>query len=499
MSIISVLIITSGVFLFDNLKRVDQTKITLSDSSFSDTSLSIVHINNPRAFQYFQFILPTESKNVVDCKNYASYELSYTCYQALATLHKDAKYCRNIERNFDTNYMHIDDCYSMVAKETGDISICENINNKEPLTGPYSDCIASIRKDVSMCPPLESPGSDYNGSYSCYLNAATEGKYLSICDKFGKDKNSRATCYEEVAVAKNDASICKNGTLNDTQKDHCFSKMVSNYGNDISLCTNIHDVATQNRCQQIIKQRIISNSNDINACNSFLTQDNRNSCFWEIADTQNNPLLCENISGDELSTNQCVTQSSPAMTNPSICESLKDIHYGEADRDICYFQYATLNQKLEICNNISDESLKNKCVGSYLAKFEYKIPEIGIELFLPKELSDLKYVVNSSTSVSLSSASLENQSKYCLAQYGPLGYLEVIEKKVLQNSNDTNSEWSNTKDGLDNAVKEGKAKEFSDRYLLWMNISDPSCAQSSDTANLKSLLVKLIKDSVLIR
>ena len=319
------------------------------------TSLSIAPIQNPKSsLQYFQFVLPDSKRNIIQCDKYADYELGYSCYQQLALLRKDASYCNNIESNIETGLTHRDDCYDQVARATKSVDLC----------GDNTACIAIIKQDVSICPPL---GDKYNGSYSCYIDVAVAKKDLSVCDLFGSDKNSKSDCYEAVAQAKQDPSICESGSFTSDQKNVCYGELSLIQNQNEDLCDKIANEQLKNSCKNRIMFQAAVQDNNIEICNSFPNQDSRNSCFWKVAYGQNNPSLCELIKNspypnDDLPQSQCVLQSSPAITNPSICDSLKNTHYDQSDRDLCYFQYATVNQKPESCKKIDDSSSKEQCL-----------------------------------------------------------------------------------------------------------------------------------------
>lgn len=352
--IFGLLLLLGGLFLFS--KWVVKEDI-------SPTSLSIAHIENPKNnFQYFQFVLPDPKKNIVQCEKYKNFELYTRCYQSLALLRKDASYCEKIKRSFQTNWMHRDICYDEVARDTQKVALCENIQNKDALTGDYVSCVASIKKDVSKCPPL---GEPYNGSYSCYMKVAVAKKDLSVCDLFGNDKISKFTCYENVAKTTGDVSVCELVSEKDNQRDHCYSTVLADTKNqDISLCEKIHVSHWNNYCKLRIAFQTAARDNNTQTCNNFADQASKNDCFWEVANEQNNPSLCELIVPDkyDLDTNQCVGQSSPAMADPSLCDNLRETHYDTSDKDICYFQYATTNQKPEICEKMEKASFKEECL-----------------------------------------------------------------------------------------------------------------------------------------
>ncbi|MDB5259325.1 MAG: hypothetical protein JWO73_533 [Candidatus Taylorbacteria bacterium] len=321
-------------------------------ASFEKASMSIAPIENPKSnFQYFQFVLPDSNKNIVQCDKYADFELNAQCYQSLALLRKDASYCDSIGASFETGSMHRNDCYNRVAAATGNASLCTD-----------DGCITSIGKDVSKCPPL---GQRYNGSYECYLDIAVSTKNPSVCELLGNDKDSMLTCYEYVAEAKQDSSICEMGNPTSEQKDDCYRNLSRTQNQNMALCEKISNKEFRDSCKYRIVRGAAVREGNVGACNNLSSDQSRiNDCLEKVAYRRNDPLLCELIKDDEyeLSTNQCVLRSSPAMLEPSRCDGLKDTHYGTADRDLCYFQYARVNQKPAICQKIGESGFRDKCL-----------------------------------------------------------------------------------------------------------------------------------------
>ncbi len=320
------------------------------NKTFGKTSLSIAHVENPENnFQYFQFVLPDPQKNVVQCEKYADYELNTRCYQSLALLRKDALFCENIRGSFETGWMYKSDCYDAVAIATQDATLCKN-----------DGCVTTINKDVSKCPPL---GDSYNGSIQCYTDIAVAKKDLSVCDFFGNDETSKFACYEDVARVKEDVSVCELVSAKDDKRDHCYSTVLADTKNqDISLCDKIHVNHWNKYCKLRVAFQNAARDNDIKICSSLSDQDSKDNCFWEVANGQNNPLLCELMKKDDLWLNQCIIQSSPAMHDSGACNNLKGANYDTPNKDLCYFQYATTNQKPEICQKMSKSDFKDKCL-----------------------------------------------------------------------------------------------------------------------------------------
>lgn len=365
LTILGVAIVVIGALLLSRNSLTD-TETPVNEHTFSNTSLSIAHAPNPKAFQYFEFVLPVTSGNVVQCEDYQSYELQTRCWQSLAVLKKDPSYCNNIKPSLQTGSMHRDTCYLVTAKETGNVRLCENIENRDALTGEYVNCVASLTQDISLCPSLKPPDY-YNGSFSCYLSVASAKKDVSICDAFENDTDSKQRCYAGVAVAKSDSSVCDIVSLPTDKRDGCYMNFLADSGiQDVSVCEKIHDAQLRLKCTKTLERTSISSENNIAACDSFADKDERESCFWEMATAQDNPLFCEKIP-DELWVGQCIIQSSAAITSATLCNELSRSHYGKLNKDTCLFQYATVNQKSESCKEITNPDLKTNCLKQLYA------------------------------------------------------------------------------------------------------------------------------------
>ena len=145
--------------------------------------------------------------------------------------------------------------------------------------------------------------------------------------------------------------------------------MADTKNQDVSLCEKIHVSHWNTYCKLRVASQTATRDNNLKICNSFADQNSKNDCFWEVANGQNNPSLCEFIKGspysdDTLPQGQCIIQSSPAMRDSSTCDNLKGIHYDTPNKDLCYFQYATTNQKPAICEKMSKSDFKEKCLKS---------------------------------------------------------------------------------------------------------------------------------------
>ncbi len=305
------------------------------DVLYGSTTLSIAPLD---AWTYnspdFKFTLPSNNRNIVSCDNYNprySLELNIRCWQALATLKKDSTYCGKIRDSAQRN-----NCYS-------DFGL--------------------IKKDISSCPPLDPPAY-HNGSYACYFMFAMDNRDLSACNRFDSDTYNRALCYTSVALAEKDPTICALSSATSTDRDDCYSRLayLSDFDLDVSaICSRISDEKLKDKCLRENDFTRIAKTGMVDECQKFPSNE-KNLCIIKAAAIRSNPALCEHIGGDSLDMTQCIDLSDSAMKDSSACGLVKaDKTYQPDNRDTCYFDFATKNQKPDDCKNISSALLADRC------------------------------------------------------------------------------------------------------------------------------------------
>jgi hypothetical protein len=284
--------------------------ITLSfykTDTYGSTTLSIAPLKSRNSsLWYFNFVLSTSSKNVVKCENYNprySYELNSSCWLELAVLKEDTSYCMNIGDNVENG------------------------------SANKTNCINYVNKIKTALPEDEIK--------SC------SGWWNKPCFK----------------LIFNDPTLCDSNRLSLDQKNECHIEYsVYSSSTNASQCDSITDSAIKDKCIRYLGLKMVSQKNDVNECNNLLNPVDVNICLRDAAMINNNPPLCEQINGDELATNQCIISSAPAMSDPLICSRLQGNHYGESNKDLCYFQYATINQDTKMCKKISEQSAVDRCL-----------------------------------------------------------------------------------------------------------------------------------------
>lgn len=114
-----------------------------------------------------------------------------------------------------------DFCYQIAAKGSGDVSVCENIENKS--SASYESCIGNAAEasgDTSICNFFKNKSSfDYK---YCFITAKTKKAILrkdpSICEGFEDDfekeeliERGKSLCYGRYGLENEDYSVCEKG------------------------------------------------------------------------------------------------------------------------------------------------------------------------------------------------------------------------------------------------------------------------------------------------
>jgi hypothetical protein len=139
------------------------------------------------------------------------------------------------------------DCYSEIAKQTSDISVCMKISSADKRDSCMYDYISvnyDRISDWSICGNMSS--KSYDGSY-CYETAAEQTHDVKYCDKLSYGVyGSKGSCYATIAKADRNPGLCDK--LTGTDKDDCYYDYASTYPYDQSVCGKITDQSTKQTC-----------------------------------------------------------------------------------------------------------------------------------------------------------------------------------------------------------------------------------------------------------
>ena len=229
------------------------------------------------------------TKRINSCK-YGPKVYEKDCFIRLGNETGDASVCENID-DIDHRY----DCYLMVAFYTSNISVCKFLprtDDRSPNIEPYNDCMALAKQtlnDTSQCLLLE----DEIEKDLCIVSVAFNTKDLNICSAI--KSNISETCIWWVAVAKNDTSLC----LQIEDSDHCILD-ISMWNPKTEHCEFIKEDKWRFNCIMNVKERDVEVSSE--DCEGFKDDEYRKAC---IAYADEDIEKCQEINNTEIK-NDCI-------------------------------------------------------------------------------------------------------------------------------------------------------------------------------------------------
>ncbi len=167
-------------------------------------------------------------------------------------------------------------CYTDVAVDKKDISICEKIQNQDNKEGCYSG-VAEAKQDISICEKIH----DQDCKDECYVSVAKAKQDISICEKMEQNpyKAYKELCYSKVAFAKQDPTICVQIQYQNIRDDCYFS--VAAIKENISICDKIQRNFNKESCYL----EVASRKQDISICDKIHDQGIKDLCFVDLIET----------------------------------------------------------------------------------------------------------------------------------------------------------------------------------------------------------------------
>jgi hypothetical protein len=161
-------------------------------------------------------------------------------------------------------------------------------------------------KDITQCDKMSGSGIYGGVSYSkdmCYTGLAKELQDTSICKNLSDEGYlvESAKCYAEIAIKKNDVSICL--VDNSIVKDECLTNFAITY-KDANICSQVRLLARkQSAC--ITSLAIVAGDKTI--CNNVPDEDWKSLCQRFVDEgSNNNPIICSDTGlVDEIISKYC--------------------------------------------------------------------------------------------------------------------------------------------------------------------------------------------------
>jgi len=161
-------------------------------------------------------------------------------------------------------------CYMDFASKTNNVSVCDELL-EEYRAFCYS-IVALENNDLSICKESK------KYSQYCYSTFASKTNNLHVCNEC--DKSSREFCYANFALKNNNLSVCD--ILPGKEKLDCYIRFAGNI-HDLSVCDKLKGSKNVTLCYAYFAFYEVHSDEDINdiepTCNKMSKKENREECI----------------------------------------------------------------------------------------------------------------------------------------------------------------------------------------------------------------------------
>lgn len=188
-----------------------------------------------------------------------------------------------------------------------------------------------------------------------YFDLAIKLDNVSLCNKIleeEKRKECRTFLVEashrliEKAIAERDFTVC-NSFLSQKEKDDCFYQVGIEL-NDISACGAIQDEDGVKICKAVI-------SKEEKFCEEIQNSEAKNNCYLTLAFFSKNSSLCNKILIESpTGKDSKILCNAIIAEDPSFCENCKDT-------ENCYLSFAQFLKDTMVCDRIKNPEVKSQC------------------------------------------------------------------------------------------------------------------------------------------
>jgi len=270
---------------------------------------------------------------------------------------------------------------------------CNKIINKKWKKECFSEVAPEIT-DPKKCEEFK----DEDNKNSCYISVSKFYKDISYCDKVTGER--KYACFNAIGIATNNENLCETNSCILTVAKAKRSPNICKKISEINLRYNEEDVGNVNPRDFCLMQYAIGLS-DEQVCFDLKNQDNKNSCFRDVAIISKDITLCrhiKDISGppivteckiingekiceakktfldktDEFKILNCY--SLIANEKPSECEKVREDSLKLMNA--CYYKISKINKNQNVCKNIEIPNDRDVTCQDYLNSLNYKIPSL---------------------------------------------------------------------------------------------------------------------------
>ena len=162
------------------------------------------------------------------------------------------------------SYETIGGCYSQRAIETGNVSECDRLNEKN------EHFVAVVSNELKEVPDLNLSTAIEMARINCYAEFSFHAKNLSLCtDNFQNE--SLTFCVLKYALSEDNVSVCLQ--LPAKERDECYGAFAMDK-NDSSYCNGLTERVDRLVCYMAFAQT----ENDTSVCDKLPNPDEQSLC-----------------------------------------------------------------------------------------------------------------------------------------------------------------------------------------------------------------------------
>lgn len=238
------------------------------------------------------------------------------------------------------------------------------------------------KKDLTpeeRCETFEDAALKSSCEDNLILKEVLSSGFLTACDDLQVESNlnfCKDSYFKAEAYAKKNASLCEN-IGDDFLKGQCLNDLKAEETillGDISACEELTDAALKEKCKNEVAFQTAYKEGNANLCNSITSAALKEICFDKAGGQSDNvnynkaveaqdTSLCGNLSPEKkveclntVNFNKGVTEN-----NEDACNAVTDVQQSEGCLDIVYKALASSELNMEYCKKINDESAKSSC------------------------------------------------------------------------------------------------------------------------------------------
>ena len=209
---------------------------------------------------------------------------------------------------------------------------------------------------------IDMTGKNQSETFSFAPISSSASIELTDCNELTSDNNLKKDCLLLLAIIKKDASICE-VSLPDPQNTG-FKETCIQYVSILNQRKSYCDEFKYSNIAALKEQCLDKMNRDLSKCNDL-------SCytgFWEVF---NDPKICENIktttNREEQYKQTCYKEIATKILNANLCEKISDDTLKVNCKNFVWNQLALIKSDTSLCDNIITQSVVESCKKSIIS------------------------------------------------------------------------------------------------------------------------------------